>query len=358
MADQETTADAPQAKPSTLSLARVLKIVIPIAVVLIGVYLYQTNKPAAAEKEFQSDQLSRLLGRTENTRSPLEGWVDADGDLLADAPAAEQCVTPERLVFCYVDEDAATVWQPFLDAVAERTGIATEYVVFTKDEQLDALASGKLHLTAINTGLVPSAVETAGFIPVCTNGSADGFGYTMDLLAKADSPIKKIEDLKGGDKQKKITFVTPTSNSGFKAAFLLLMNEYNMLPDRDYKFGFSTDHGLSVKELLDGKTDAVPVASDYFADMVASGEVKAEDVRAIYQSKPFPPIALGYAYNLAPEIRDAIKLSLLEFQWQGTPLVEAYGGSGADRFVPVDYKKDWAIIRDIDEQIEVARKAQ
>ncbi|QDU58498.1 phosphate/phosphite/phosphonate ABC transporter substrate-binding protein [Aeoliella mucimassa] len=358
MADAENTPPATTSESSSLSISRVGAIVIPIAVVLVGIWLYQKNQPAATKKKLESDQLSRLLAQSD--REPLEGWTDSDGDLLPDAPPADEGVAPEKLVFSYVaskepSETELQAWQPFLDALAEKTGLPTEATQYeTVPKQLSAMAAGELHVTAFNTGAVPSAVTTAGFIPVCTLGSADGFGYKMKLLVKADSEIQDTADLKG----KRVMFVRPNSNSGFKAAFSYLMNEQQMLAGRDYEYGFSMGHDLSIKELLAGHADAAPVASDLFDRLVKSGEVSADAIRVIYESNTFPPVALGYAYNLKPELRDTIKQTFLDFTWEGTPLAESYGASGRDRFVPVDYKTDWEIVRDIDEQLETLRKAQ
>lgn len=351
-------ADSPtNSTPPAVSPARIFKAVLPIVVVLlVGAWAMHSYLPSAAQQELESSELTRLLGKSAKAEK-MAHWADADNDLVADPPADENCVTPEVLVFSYVASDdagdAPTVWQPFLDAVSEATGIPTEYKHYgSVDEQLTALAEGQLHVTAVNTGAVPAAVNTAGFVPVSTFGHGDTFGYTMDLLVQADSPIKKIEDLKG----KKITFVRPNSNSGFKAAFIYLMDEHDMLPERDYKYGFSMGHDTSVEELASGKTDAAPVASDLFDRMVADG-FDASQVRALYQSESFPPVALGYAYNLAPAVRESVTQLLTEFAWTGTPLMDEYGSSGADEFVAVNYKDDWANIRRIDDVIEKARQS-
>lgn len=353
MSDAETPSDG---APPAVSLPRILKVVAPVALVLFVIWWVVQSLPSAAQQQLESSELTRLLGKSAKAEQ-LADWTDANNDLVADSPADELCITPEIIVFSYVASDdagdAPTAWQPFLDAVTEATGIPTEYKHFESvDDQLAALANGQLHITAVNTGAVPAAVNTAGFVPVSTFGHGDSFGYTMDLLVQADSPIKKVEDLKG----KKITFVRPNSNSGFKAAFIYLMDQHDMLPERDYKYGFSMGHDTSVEELASGKTDAAPVASDLFARMVANG-FDASKVRVLYQSERFPPVALGYAYNLAPGIRDSVTKLLTEFDWAGTPLMNEYGTSEVDEFVAVNYKDDWANIRRIDDVIEKARRS-
>lgn len=340
------------------SSSRIFKAVLPIVVLLVaGAWAVQNYLPSAAQQELEQREVSRLLGNSSVGTKPMEGWRDDNGDLLADPPADSECVKPDQLVFSYVaSEDAGNepvAWKPVLDAIAKATGIETTFVHYKSvDEQLAAMQEGKLHITAANTGAVPVLVTSAGYIPVSTRGTADTFGYTMNLLAKADGPIKDVKGLA----DKKILFVRPNSNSGFKAAFIYLLNEENMLPERDYKYGFSMDHKQSVKMVVSGNADAAPIASDQFDDMVADGEVDPNAVRIIYQSERFPPVAFGYAYNLTPELRKSIATVLTEFPWEGTALMEEYGPLGVDRFVPVNYKDDWANVRRIDSAIDEARK--
>ncbi len=343
-----------------VSLSRVFKTVVPIVIVLVaGAWAAQTHWQTSAQRDLEASQLGRLLGREGAEPVVYIEFVDGDGDLLADAPTDDKCVTPDKIVFSYVAEedpgDVAATWQPWLDQLAEATGLPTEYAQFTKvDDQLKALGNGGLHITAVNTGAVPMAVTTAGFIPVCTFGTDGDFGYTMNLIVPAKGSAKEVTDLRG----KKITFVRPNSNSGFKAALVYLMSEHDMLPERDYQYGFSMGHDASIQEVANGKTDAAPVASDLFDRMAAAGEVDDSSVRVIYKSERFPPVALGYAYNLAPTLRDAITQQLSDFDWEGTPFGDAYGASGATGFVPVNYKDDWANIRRIDDTIDRARESR
>ncbi|MGI9455515.1 MAG: phosphate/phosphite/phosphonate ABC transporter substrate-binding protein [Aeoliella sp.] len=343
-----------------LSPARVLKVAVPIVIALVaGAWALQTYLPSSAQHELEASQLSRLLGNVARTPADLIKFVDADGDMLADFPAEAECIAPEKLVFAYVasenpGNDAAT-WAPLLEALAELAEMPTEFTHFKSvDEQLEALATGELHVTAFNTGSVPLAVTAGGFIPVSTFGHDGDFAYKMKLLVPAASPLKQLSDLKGENKYK-ITFVRPNSNSGFKAALVLLL-EQDILPERDYSYGFSMGHDTSASDVADGKTDAAPVASDLFDRMVAGGEIDPEKVRTLYESERFPPVAIGYGHNLPPQLREAITKLLTEFDWQGTPLIDSYGASGATGFVAVNYKDDWANIRRIDTAIEDARK--
>ena len=219
------------------------------------------------------------------------------------------------------------------------------------DEQLEGAQEGELHIAGLNTGIVPPAVQRDGFVPLCTLGREDGtFGYTMQFLVPADSPIKKMEDIKGH----KVTFTRLDSNSGCKAPLVLLMDEFKMIPERDYQWGFSQGHEDSVKQVAAKEFDVAPVASDVLAEWSKRAKSMRTRIRSIHESERFPPATIGVAYNLKPELREAIKTTLLEFNWDGTGLEKEFGPE-ATKFVPVNYKDHWANIRRIDQAISQAQ---
>jgi hypothetical protein len=88
--------------------------------------------------------------------------------------------------------------------------------------------------------------------------------------------------------------------------------------------------------------------------MIEKGEVDPASIRTIYESEQFPPATIGYVYNLAPELRAAIRETLVGFSLTGTDL-EGEFGANATRLVAVDYKNDWANARRIDQLAMRAR---
>jgi phosphonate transport system substrate-binding protein len=250
---------------------------------------------------------------------------------------------------------AEETWAELLAAFKEKTGKEVKVVHFaTAEEQLAALKKGELHIAGLNTGLVQSAVEQSGFVPFCALGNNDGtWGYTMEFIVPAGSPIKKLEDIKGH----KVTFSTTDSNSGCKAPLVLLKEKFNFLPERDYEWGFSAGQHESIKGVADKKFEVAPVASDLLDGMKKKGEIDPASCVSIYTSERYPPATIGYAYNLAPEIRDGVKEVLLGFDWKGTGLEKEFGPEGKSKFVAINYKDHWANTRHNDQVIAEARKA-
>jgi phosphonate transport system substrate-binding protein len=129
------------------------------------------------------------------------------------------------------------------------------------------------------------------------------------------------------------------------------------LPDRDYTWGFSLGHEESIKGVAAKEYQVVPVASDILTRMVENGEVDAKAIRTIYESERFPPATIGMAYNLTPELREAIRETLVGFDLRGTG-VEGEFGADVTKLVPVNYKDDWANTRRIDQMVAQARNVR
>jgi phosphonate transport system substrate-binding protein len=205
------------------------------------------------------------------------------------------------------------------------------------------MRSGRLHIAGFNTGSNPIAVNCAGFVPMAIMAGADGkFGYEMEIIVPADSPIKTPADIKGH----KLAFTAPTSNSGYKAPSVLLESEFHLKPKVDYEPVFSGKHDNSVIGVANKDYDAAAIANEVMHRMFERKVVDPAKIRTIYKSDTFPTTGYGYAHNLDPKLVEKIKEGFFTFPWEGSSLKAEF--KGQDKFVPITYQKDWAVIRKID----------
>jgi len=322
-------------------------------------YVMQVRKPYEANVDENRKMQLGLTSSDDNERL-ADGFVDADADLVADPPTdPAKLIDPPKLVFCYIaqeDEDKyEQEWKPFCDYLSKVTGKPVEYLALhSTEEQLKALADGKLQVTGLNTGAVPEAVNTCGFVPVCRVPTGDPAGTHIEIIVPASSTITKPSDLKDHE----LTLTQPNSNSGYKAPVVLLKSEFQIEPEKDYKIRMSQEHDKSIEGIAKGEYQAAAVAADMLARAETNGVIRKDQYRSIFKSESFPSAAIGYAYNLKPELVAKIKQAILGFDLKGTALESDFGADSQTKFVPVNYKNDWALIRRIDEESARLRGAR
>jgi phosphonate transport system substrate-binding protein len=278
-----------------------------------------------------------------------KAYCDRNGDLTADLPAdPKQLVNPSTLIFAYTPtEDPAVyqkAWDPFIKHMEKVTGKRVVFFpVQSNAAQYEAMRSGRLHVAGVNAGGNATAVNCAGFVPFTMMAAKDGsFGYEMEIIVPADSPIKAPADLKG----KKIAFTDATSNSGFKAPSAILKADFNLESKRDYEPVFSGKHDNSILGVVNKDYEAAAVANSVLNRMLDRKVFDKAKIRSIYKSQTFPTTGYGHVYNLDPKLVEKVKEAFFSFPWEGSALKAEF--QKEDKFVPIDYKKDWAVLRKID----------
>jgi phosphonate transport system substrate-binding protein len=274
-------------------------------------------------------------------------YCDNDQDLVADNAPAGNCKDPSTLVFTYTPVEDPAVYQDlfadFQAHIKKHTGKnVIYYTVHSNSAQVEAMRSGRLHIAGFSTGPTGFAVNLAGYVPLAVKGDEKEFqGYNLIVLVKKDSPIQTMADLKG----KRVAHTSPSSNSGNLAPRALFPAQ-GVVPDEDYTVVYSGKHDQSVLGVVHGDYDAAPVASDVYDRMVRAGRVDADAVRIIFTSPRFPTSSFGYSSQLCPDLVEKIKEAFFSYRYT-EEMKEAF--DGADRFFPITYKQDWAVIRDIAE---------
>lgn len=286
-------------------------------------------------------------------------YQDADGDLVADAPAdPARLIDPNPLVFAYtpVEDPAvyAKVWEGFVAHLSKETGKKVQFFpVQSNAAQLEAMRAGRLHVAGFNTGSNPLAVNCAGFVPFALMSSKDDrFGYEMEIITHPGSGVDKVEDIKG----KRMAFTAETSNSGFKAPSALLREQFKMESGKDFTPVFSGKHDNSILGVANKDYPAAAIANSVKVRMEARGVVKPEQTKVIYKSQTFPTTGYGYVHNLKPELVEKIKKAFFDFNWEGTALATEFNKAEPpqEKFMPITYKQHWQVVRDIDSAMGVS----
>ncbi|HEY6860190.1 MAG TPA: phosphate/phosphite/phosphonate ABC transporter substrate-binding protein [Pseudolabrys sp.] len=279
-----------------------------------------------------------------------KAYCDRNGDLVADLPTdPNKVVNPSTLIFSYTPvEDPAVyqkVWDGFIKNLERTTGKRVVFFpVQSNAAQYEAMRSGRLHVAGVNAGGNALAVNCAGYVPFAMMASKDNsFGYEMEIIVPADSPIKTPAELKGH----KVAFTDATSNSGFKAPSAILKADFNLEAKRDFEPVFSGKHDNSILGVVNKDYEVAAVANSVLNRMIDRKVFDPAKIRSIYKSETFPTTGYGYAYNLDPKLVEKIKEAFFAFPWEGSALAAEFKKEA--KFIPIDYKKDWAVLRKIDD---------
>jgi phosphonate transport system substrate-binding protein len=271
-------------------------------------------------------------------------YCDANRDLLADTPTdVGKQKDPDTLVFSYTPvEDPAVYENVFADFLTHLGKVTGKRIRWFGAEsyaaQVEAMRSGRLHIAGVASGPTPFAVNLAGFVPIVAMAKIDNsIGYTLQLIVPKDSAIKGIADLKG----KRVAHVAPSSNSGDTAP-RILFKEKGVVPGKDYEVLYSGKHDNSIMGVVNKDYDAAPVASSVVERMRDRGMFKADDIRVVYESAPFPRTAFGVAHDLKPELQAKIKEAFLTFDFLKSGLAKEFKDTKG--FKELSYKDAWGDI--------------
>jgi len=344
-------APAPYFSSAYIRLARLIAYLgIATALAAVAYAGYQAIQARDALHESQQKMVESFDLTTPTHRHLAPEYTDKSGRLLADAPSdADKLLNPDTIVLSYGEDSDLEIqpvnWDGFQKHLSEVTGkkvVGQKYNNTVED--VAAIKEGRVHVVALHAADAPYLVNNAGLIPIAVLGTGEGaVGNHLDLAVAKDTDIKTLADLRG----RTLTCTQPTSITGHRAAIAVLLEEAKLRPDVDYFVNYSLGQTKSITGLAEGEYKAVALSDDKLQSLIKAGRVKPSDYRIIYESQIIPRFAIGYVYNLSPDLAAKVSDAILGFKNEAAIEDEATGQPM--RFFAADYKKDFEFIRKIDE---------
>jgi phosphonate transport system substrate-binding protein len=109
----------------------------------------------------------------------------------------------------------------------------------------------------------------------------------------------------------------------------------------------SGGHDKSILGVSYGDYDMAAVADDVFERMVGRGTIKREDFRVLYTSDVFPTNGYVHAHDLKPAVSAKIRECFFNYAFSEAEKKEF---NGEDRYVPIAYRQQWAVVREVAEK--------
>jgi len=199
-----------------------------------------------------------------------------------------------------------------------------EIETFSNPEDLfDAFRSGKVDAAVLGPVNYVRAHHEFGAYAVV----ADGPKYFSVIIVKSDSPIQKVEELKG----KSFAFGYKDSTSSHLYPLLLLSKARIKETDLG-KHDFVGNHELVTEAVLAGSYDAGGLIAAAFESN------KARGLRSIATSDPIPGVPVVVRKDADPRWVEAFRKSLLEFKAVNAASGDAFS-RGATAVTDADYNQ-------------------
>lgn len=214
-------------------------------------------------------------------------------------------------------------FKPVVDYVAEYIGIEIEVIpvmdyaaviiaLKTNDVQMAKLGPFSYVLATTQTDMIEPIAKGVQL----KTGKAS---YTSIFIAKADSGIKTIQDLKN----KVFAFVDVGSSSGYLFP-LAMLKKLEIEPETYFKkIFFSGSHPATIEAVVHGKVDAGCVAIQRYENAMNEGIFNEGDLVIIAESGPIPSSPIVIRTDLPDDLKEKIKEAWLTMPKEVTAHAEA-----------------------------------
>lgn len=201
--------------------------------------------------------------------------------------------------------------QAMMDKLSAALGMPVKpFVAADYNGVIEALRSGRLDVAYLGpfSYVLGTTVADIEAFAVAETKKSGRTSYQSFIIARKDSGIKSVKDLKG----KNFAFVDPSSTSGhlFPKAGLM---KAGFNPNKDFgRVIYSGSHDSSAIAVQNGKVDAAAIADRILAAAIKKGLVKEEDIVVVWKSDPIPESPTVWRKNLSPELKKKIQTAFLE----------------------------------------------
>lgn len=221
---------------------------------------------------------------------------------------------------------------PVFNAIARTTGLHFDLKV---GQSYGAVVEGMCNQLADVAFLGPVA-----YVQAHQRGCAQLLAVTVEkgastyyagMFAKADSPVKTLQDLKG----KRMAFGDVNSASSFTFQMAMMLDA-GMDPVKDLAaIRMTGSHANSLAALTQGQVDVAALSFDSYEKAVKQGAVDPRQIKVVAKSIaiPNPPLALNSRLSepLKAQIKSAFA-SVHKAPGVTPDMIRGYGGKKVDAF--------------------------
>lgn len=227
---------------------------------------------------------------------------------------------------------------PLAQYLEKKLGMKVEFTpVSDYPAAVEALVNKKVELVWFGGFThVQAQIRSGGkIIPIAQR--VEDTKFTSVFIAKTDSGIKTLQDLKG----KQVSFGSQSSTSGHLMPRSNLLNA-GLDPEKDFKrVAYSGAHDATIASVVSGKVDAAALDVTVWKKFVAEGKVDTKAVDVFFTTPPFFNYNWSVHADLPAELREKVKAALLALDDSTPEGAEILKLNRATRYIetkPENYK--------------------
>jgi len=201
------------------------------------------------------------------------------------------------------------IYVPLLRYLERSTGYRFKLMPLPHNGSVvDEMGGGRVQFAAIGTLSYLDAHKRYGVDALVVARNATGESeYRALIVTRSESGIRTIEDLR----DRSLAFGAPNSTQGNLIPRIMLQQAgINVSELR--AFQHHSSHFETASAVLSGRFDAGAIQDTLGRELVRSGQL-----RIVAESGPFPSSTISMARGLAPEVVEAVRQALLDFDPTG-----------------------------------------
>lgn len=249
------------------------------------------------------------------------------------------------------DEDPRELvrrFEPLGKYLQQETGLELRYIPVTNyAAAVDALTTGRVDLAWLG-GLTHAQARRKDPNVRAIVMRKEDQQFHSKFIARTDSKIQKLEDLKGAT----FTFGSVSSTSGHLMPRYFL-EQNGIIPERDFKrFSFSNAHDATAKWVETGRVDAGALNEAVWETLVRDKKVDAGKVRVIWTTPPFPDYNWTVRSGLDPTVVEKIRQAFLKLDSSNPQHREILSLQRTQQYVPAE-NRNFDIIQDAARRVKL-----
>lgn len=235
---------------------------------------------------------------------------------LAATQAHAQAQNPTRLRMALLpDENASTIIQnaqPLRTHLTQALGRDVQVVVTTDySSMIEAMRFGRIEIAYFGPfSYVLAKSRAEGIEPFAVGVERGSPTYRSIIIAAADGPVKKLEDVRGHP----MAFGDQASTSSHLVPRATILRRTGLVGERDFRVVHVGTHDAVARTVQSGRAPVGALSELIFHSLLARNVIQRERLVDVAFSDPIPNYPMVMQGNLAPELKQAIRNAFLNLR--------------------------------------------